>query len=373
MDSPIDFGKFDDTATRSATLPANLYIDPAVWEQEKRQIFYKSWNYVGGISLLANPGDYVATRIADEGVVVIRNGAGELKAFFNVCSHRAHELLRGQGNVRAITCPYHAWTYDLDGALRPTKAVSRLEDFDAAEACLKSVRVEEFCGFVFVNLDPDARPLAEQIGAFGKELRDYCPEPEKLKFAFRLTYEMKANWKNVVDNFLECYHCPGAHPSLCGLIDIDNFDTHLGDLYVAQLTMGRRDNPAYSLPEGSDDQASLRYGGWWLWPNLAFNVFPGEPNMTMFHIVPTGPETTLEHIDFYLASEIPTPTEQEAIEFIDKVLQPEDIGIVESVQRGLHSRAYKQGRFVINNERVSASEIGVHYFQTLVRNALSAR
>jgi choline monooxygenase len=352
---------------RSYTLAAPYYTDPAVYEREKEAIFFRGWNFVGHAGSLREPGSYVTAAIADQNVFVIRGKDQTLRGFYNVCAHRAHELLKGCGTAKVITCPYHAWSYHSDGRLRTARGCDKVAGFDPAAFGLKPVRVEELCGFVFVNLDPEARPLKGQSGDLESEMRRYCPDIDRLTFAHRLTYELKANWKNVVDNFLECYHCSPAHPAFVDLVDIKNYRTVTHGIYSSHIAPpGRADNAAYRIPEGQTSD----FAAWWLWPNVAFNTFPGPGNMTVLHIMPTGPETTREHFDFYFLDATPSACERDAIRYIDEVLQPEDIGLVESVQRGLHSRGYRQGRFIVDKERSYISEHGPHHFHGLVLEAL---
>jgi len=362
-----DIGKFDRDPEKSYTLPAWYYTDPDIFARESESIFFKAWNFVCHVSQVSEPGAYLTTMIGDQNIVVLRAQDGVLRAFYNVCSHRAHELLNGCGNAKLIVCPYHAWTYQMDGRLRSATGQKRVEGFEAEEFGLKPVRVEEYCGFVFVNLDPDALAIREQAGNLEADMRAFCAEPEKLKFAHRLTYELKANWKNVVDNFLECYHCSVAHPAFVDLVDIHKYRTKTFGIYSSHISPpGRPDNTAYRIPDGEE----RGFAAWWVWPNVTFNIFPGTPNVTVLHIMPTGPETTLEHFDVFLSQDKPTEAEWAAIDYIDKVLQPEDIGLVESVQRGLHSRGYSQGRFIIDRERTFISEHGLHHFHSLVLDAL---
>lgn len=367
LGQPEPAGRFNRDPERSYTLPAHYYYDPDIYRRELEQIFFKSWNFVCHAEQVREPGAYTTVRIGDQGIIVMRGADKVLRAFYNVCSHRAHELLKGCGKAKLITCPYHAWTYHNDGRLRTAVATKKVADFQADEFRLKEVRVEEFCNFVFVNLDAKAKPLAQLSGNLANEMHKYAPELGKLTFSHRLTYELKANWKNVVDNFLECYHCTTAHPAFVDLVDIQRYRTITYDLYSSHISPpGRANNTAYTLPEGDVGE----FAAWWLWPNVTFNVFPGTPNVTILHIMPTGPETTLEHFDFYFADKTPQECEQQAIDYVDKVLQPEDIGLVESVQRGLHSRGYKQGRFVIDKDRGFNCEHGLHHFHSLVLGAL---
>jgi phenylpropionate dioxygenase-like ring-hydroxylating dioxygenase large terminal subunit len=367
IDRRAPANRFHRDPERSYTLPASDYIDPAVYAREKEAIFYRSWNFVGHAEQLREVGNYITCRIADQNIFVMRGKDRKLRGFYNVCSHRAHELLRDCGQVKVITCPYHAWSYHTDGRLRTARGSEKVAGFNGDEFCLKQVQVETLCGFVFVNPDPQAASLQQQSGDLEGEIRRYCPDIDRLTFAHRLTYELKANWKNVVDNFLECYHCSPAHPAFVDLVDIKSYRTVTHGLYSSHIAPpGRSDNSAYQIPEG----AATDFAAWWLWPNVTFNTFPGPGNMTVLHIMPTGPETTKEHFDFYLLDKTPSECEQAAIKYVNDVLQPEDIGLVESVQRGLHSRGYHQGRFMVDKERTYISEHGLHHFHSLVLAAL---
>ncbi|MDH3475604.1 MAG: ring-hydroxylating oxygenase subunit alpha [Rhodospirillales bacterium] len=363
--------RFDPDPARSYTLRAKYYIDPAVAEREKEAVFYRSWNFVGHVEQLPEVGSYLACRVLDQDLFVIRGKDGELRAFYNVCKHRAHELVKGQGRTKAIVCPYHAWSYHLDGRLRTARGSEKTAEFDASEFCLSQVQVEVFCSFVFVNLDPGAPSLASQTPGLEAEIRSHCPAIDKLTFAYRLTYEIEANWKNVVDNYLECYHCTPAHPAFVDLVDIKNYRSVTHRIHSSHTTPGSRaDSKAYSFDEATATQQG--FGGWWLWPNLTFNTFPGRGNVTLMHIMPSGPESTLEHFDFYFPESTPNEEEMAAIRYIDEVLQVEDIGLVESVQRGLHSRGYDQGRFIVDKDRTEMSEHAVHHFHALVLEALNS-
>ena len=319
------------------------------------------------MSQLAGPGHYVTTQVGNQNILVIRGQDGALRAFHNVCSHRAHELLKGCGKANLITCPYHAWTYHTDGKLRSAVGQKKVANFEAKEFALKPVQVEVLAGFVYVNLDPDAPSLKSQSECLEDELRKFCPEIEDLKLAKRISYTLKANWKNVVDNYLECYHCTPAHPAFVDLVDIKNFRTITHQTYSSHISPpGRADNKAYCLIPGQEGN----FAGFWVWPNMTFNSFPGCPNIGILHIMPAGPETTLEHFDFFFGEGVPEKTIEDAIAYLDKTLQPEDIGLVESVQRGLHSKAYTQGRFIVDQDRTFISEHGLHHFHSLVLDAL---
>ncbi len=370
----------------SYTLPAGLYFDREVYELEKEKIFYRSWNFVCHASQLAAPGAYRTVKIGDQSIAIVRGRDGNLRAFHNVCSHRAHQLLQGEGKTRAITCPYHAWQYELDGQLRSNSVLENVAGFKTEEFCLKPVKLEVFLGFIWINIDLNAKSLAETSGHFEADVRKYVDTPETLVYAGRQTFEIKANWKNVVENFQECYHCPPAHPALVELFDHGIYQTKNYAICSSHIAPAREDNSAYKVDKNQQG-AQLMYAAWYLWPNVTFNVFPGRRNLSFMHIMPTGPETTYEHWDFFLDEATPNEEEKAAMEYIKDVLQPEDIGLVESVQRGLHSVAYSQGRLVIDQKLVgegrssdglgdhkasSSSEHGIHHFQSIYYNAMSA-
>ena len=244
-----------------------------------------------------------------------------------------------------------------------------MADFNPDDFHLKEVAVETMAGFIFVNLDPDAASLASQVGDLPAEMLRYQPDLPNLKFAHRLSYNLKANWKNVVDNFLECYHCPPAHPAFVDLVAIKQYRTKTYGIHSSHIAPpGRPDNSAYNFTPATDRPSE--FAAWWLWPAMTFNVFPGDANITILHIMPTGPETTAEHFDFYFLNDTPSVCELDAIKYVDQVLQPEDIGLVESVQRGLHSRGYQGGRYVVDAGRTDISEHGLHHFHGLVLTAL---
>jgi carnitine monooxygenase subunit len=356
-------------AERSYVLPPNYYTDPAIWEREKQAIFYKAWNFAGHVSQLRGVGDYITCPVADQEIFVIRGKDDRIRAFYNVCAHRAHQLVKGCGSAKVITCPYHAWSYHADGRLRTARGTEHVADFNPADFHLKEVRVETLAGFIYVNLDPDAASLKSQTGDLEAEMLRYQPELPQLKFCHRLTYNLKANWKNVVDNFLECYHCPPAHPAFVEMITIKQYRTKTYGIYSSHISPpGRADNSAFHYTEAEGKPNN--FSAWWLYPSVTFAAFPGDPNITVLHIMPTGPETVAEHFDFFFMSETLSDYERDAIKYVDSVLQPEDIGLVESVQRGLHSKGYQGGRYVVDAGRTDISEHGLHHFHGLVLTAL---
>ena len=359
-------GGFDRDPSRSLSLRKEAYVDPRWHRVDLREIIAKTWQWVCHVEKLRAPGSFVAIEIAEQPIAVVRDREGTLRAFYNVCKHRAHELLSGEGTTTRIMCPYHAWTYRLDGQLVRAPHTETLEAFDEKEICLDQVQIEEFCGFVYVNLDPKAPSLASQTGDLGTELRHWAPDIDKLTFGHRLTYDIKSNWKNVVDNFLECYHCPTAHKDFCTLVDMDTYKVTTHGIYSSHMAeAGKGTNSAYDV-----SNATVRtHAVWWLWPNTCLMRYPGRSSMIVLNVIPAGPDRTLETYDFFLETPEPDQMEKEAIRYLDEVLQVEDIGLVESVQRGMNTPAFTQGRIVNDPDGSGKSEHAVHHFHGLVLDA----
>ena len=364
-----DVGRFTDDPNRSYSLPGRYYFDPEIFELEKERILYRSWQYVCHMSQLEQTGSYSVTDIGDQSVVVLRDKAGELRAFHNVCQHRAHRLLEGQGRVAsAIVCPYHQWTYELSGELRQARHSDEVIDFPKNEICLSAVRAELFCGFVFVNLNPQAEPLMQGVEAFAAEIHKLSPDVEKLKLADTRDIVLAANWKNSVENYSECYHCPNQHPSLAeGSLDMESYQITVHEKYHSHASRGVGDNTQYERSMELDGE-EREFGSWLLWPNWVLEVYPGG-YLNVFHHVPISPEKTLQRCEWYFPTETPTESQQGVIDFIN-IVRDEDIPICETVQLGLHSMGYGQGRLMVNTDRSYFSEHAVHDFQTKVLTAL---
>ncbi len=351
---------------RSLSLQADAYTDPQWLRFEQQAIFARTWQWVCHVEKLREPGAFVTTNIAGCPICVVRDKAGTLRAFYNVCKHRGHELLNGEGRTNLILCPYHAWSYNLEGRLVRAPETEALQDFDRESICLDPIQVDVFCGFVYVNLDGNAPSLVEQSGDLGAEIMHWAPDVERLTFAHRLTYDIRSNWKNVVDNFLECYHCPVAHKDFCTLVDMDTYEVTTHGIYSSHMAeAGKTTNAAYSVSGATVTDHAV----WWLWPNTCLMRYPGRGNMIVMHIIPIGIDQTFETYDFFFEDAEPNHAEQEAIRYIDDVLQAEDIALVESVQRGMGTPAFSQGRIVHDPAGSGKSEHAVHHFHGLVLDA----
>ena len=351
---------------QSLSLHADAYTGPRWFAFEQQAVFSRSWQWVCHIEKLGEPGSYVTAEIAGNPICVVRDREGTLRAYYNVCKHRAHELLKGEGRTNLILCPYHAWSYNLQGQLVRAPHSESLEGFDVSGICLDRIQVEAFCGFVYVNLDGEAPSLAERSGGLGAEIKHWAPDVEKLTFAHRLTYDIKSNWKNVVDNFLECYHCPVAHKDFCTLVDMDTYKVTTHGIYSSHMAeAGKAANAAYSVEGATVKDHAV----WFLWPNTCLMRYPGRGNFIVMHIIPVDVDRTFETYDFFFEDAEPNEAEREAIRYIDDVLQVEDINLVESVQRGMGTPAFSQGRIVHDPGGSGKSEHAVHHFHGLVLDA----
>ena len=360
-----------DNAAESYTMPARLYTDPDIFEQEKEAIFAKSWHYIGHQSHVAKIGDYLTLDIADESVFVIRSDDNELRAFFNVCRHRAHRLLEGAGNTRAIVCPYHAWSYHNDGRLRHARFANEMPSFSPEEFCLPPVRLESLGGLLFVNLDPDAPPIQTLAPGFEEDLQSLVPQFDALRpmdtFAFDSpeSADWSANWKVVVDNYVECYHCHQAHPALADLMEMTSYEHEVQEHWARQVSRTTRtDNKAYRF-DASDDVQIAAY--WYLWPTTSIWLVPGDANLFVLSMMPNGHERTAFSGHRYGLSE---SVDAERSEYLNAILGPEDQSLCESVHQGLKSRSYNQGRFMVDGAKSGVAEHGVHQFHRLVMDAL---
>jgi len=361
---------FQDDPMRSQTMAAANYFDPAIYEREKAAVFYSTWQYVGHVSMLPEPGNFMVRDIHEQSVVVLRRQDGSLTSYFNVCQHRAHRLLEGEGKLGPIlTCPYHGWAYGQDGKLRTARGRENEADFDTDAYCLESIPLGEMLGFIFVNLDGSAPDFETVTAGIKAEIEAFSPRAADLHCADRSEYELEANWKNSVENYDECFHCPNQHRSLIEeALDYDTYRITTHEHHHSHHTRGK--NVVYSnVTEGAEQ--TQEFGSFLLWPNWVVEAYPGG-NLTVFHHIPTGPETTVQKCEWFFPNETPTTEEQGVIDFVHEV-RLEDIPLCASVQKGLHSLGYKQGRFNVDAERSEVSEHAVHDFQHKWLQAMGER
>jgi phenylpropionate dioxygenase-like ring-hydroxylating dioxygenase large terminal subunit len=369
LDASLGLDRSGDLAASLAagwTLPASWYADPAVHALERDRIFASAWQYVGRAGAVSAPGSYLAGRVGHVPVVVVRDKQGVLRGFKNVCRHRAHLVAEGEGCRATLQCPYHAWTYDLDGSLLRAPRSDREAGFDPDAFALLPVSVETWGPLVFANPDPDARPLAEHL----EGVRDLVDESgvgfDSLVFRRRVTWELPVNWKNGLENYLECYHCAVAHPGLSQVVDVDAdayalIDRPLSSSQLGAVRPGVREGTATAPYRPADDVPGAQYH--FLWPGTTINIEPGRPNFGIDTWSPDGPHRTVGVSDYYFGPEVGEEQVEELVAFSQQV-GAEDDGLVRSVQAGLDSGVVPQGRLLLPSERLIA------HFQRLVHDAL---
>jgi choline monooxygenase len=359
-------GAFCPEAVSSPTLPSRYYHDAQIYLQEQRSIFHKSWCYVGHVSQFSAPGDYRVERVADQCIFLVSDQASNIRAFFNVCQHRGHELLSGDGRRKnRIVCPYHAWSYGLDGKLIQAPHTDRLQDFDPAEFALKPVRLANCAGLLFANLDANAGDFETEYPGLAQTLTDSLPAVESFGIAYQFDYDIEANWKIVVDNFSEGYHIPVAHRKLAQVLDSGS-----GSCVRQERRYAFFESRSKAGYEGLDLEPGLPYRSWTLWPNTCMLSLPGCANLVVIRMAGSGPDRCLEHVDLLAEKGAVSPALEALKQLFADQFNAEDIAIVESVHRGLKSLGYDQGRYVVDAADAWYSESGLHRFHRLILEAL---
>jgi len=351
------------------TLPASCYSDPAVAQGERELIFTRTWQYVGHAALVEQRASFFSSRVGHVPIVVVRDRDDKLRGFVNVCRHRGHLVASGSGCRETLQCPYHAWTYGLDGSLRRAPRSEREPGFDPEAFSLLPVSVDVWGPFVFANVDPGAPALADSLAGVRELVESSGLDLDTLGFRERVEWEMPANWKNAIENYLECYHCPVAHPGLAKVVDVDVdsyalVERELSSSQFASLRPGVRDGRIRNVPyrPRTDEVEGAQYH--YVWPATTINIEPGRPNLSMDVTVPgTEPGRCTGWTDYFFGEDV---TEEEAAEIVafSQQVAAEDQSLVQSVQAGLESGAVPQGRLLLSSERL------IHHFQRLVFEAL---
>ncbi len=348
-----------------ATLPADWYADPAIQRLEGERVFARSWQYAGRSDRVASPGDFFTCFAGQIPIVVVRDLEGKLRGFVNVCRHRGHLIAEGAGNRKALQCPYHAWTYDLDGTLRRAPRSEREPDFDAEGYSMLPVATEAWGPLVFVNPDPDAGPLADALGPLPGHVAASGVDVDRLRFRVRNDWEIECDWKVAIENYLECYHCAVAHPGFAKVIDVgvDEYELRSEGLVSSQFGTVRDTAPengkAY-LADGGLMQPQYHL----LWPNCTLNIDPGPGNMSVDVTRPAGPGRCAGSTEYFFYEEVSDEVAGEMMAFANQV-GAEDASLVASVQLGLSSGMIPHGRLLPTSEHL------IQHFQRLVHDALS--
>jgi len=350
------------SAVGTKTLPWSWYTDPAVLQLEQERIFRRCWQYAGHAGDVAEAGSFTATRVGHVPVVLVRDDEGTLRAFVNVCRHRGSIVCEGSGRRATLQCPYHAWTYGLDGRLLSAPRSEREGGIETEELGLLPLRLETWGPFLFVNPDDDAPPLSEILEDVPERIAAAGIDVNALRFLSRAESEIDANWKICAENFLECYHCPTAHPGFSAVMDVSP-DAYLLETGAWRMT---QHGPPRPEPRGSYDPAGEVERGQFhlLFPGTVVNVMPGRPNLSIGPIVPLAPERTYRFLDYFVAPDADDAWVEEALAF-DTQVSAEDKVLVERVQEGVRSGLIEGGRLLPHSEQLVA------HFQSLVVEALA--
>jgi choline monooxygenase len=358
-------------------LPSRYFYDPGVFERERTGIFFKSWHLVAHVNELREPGACVTHEILDQSVLVVTGRDGVIRAFHNVCQHRGNRLVDARrGKASLITCAYHAWTYALDGCLRGASQTKEMPGFDKAAHGLKPVQVASFASFVFVNLDPRARPIAAMAPGAEAEIRRFIPDLDRLTLIEEVDVPVAANWKVIQENSIEGYHFEHsgpAHKQLVELIDFSGYRLNpQGEwwTYVGPPKPGTES--AYGVPLAGATWQSDWFFNFGLWPNATIYVFPYSDVVGTFIMNPTGPETSSLRFGYYGVEGRALPEVTRAcIRWMNQDLGPEDIRLNVTNQKGLRSLGFERGRYVIGDDFANRSEHLVRHFHQLCYAALS--
>ncbi len=369
----------------TALLP-RLYLDPEVLDAEQRLIFERTWQLAGHVASLRRAGSYLTTSAGDQPVLVVRDENGELRAYRNVCRHRCSRLLSGDGQCKgAIRCRYHGWTYRFDGTLIGVpEALSYGERLNKSQLGLFPVAVEEVAGLIFVNLDSEAAPLGELLGDLPQRLeryrlRDLVPFAEPTRASRLLTRApsgpdsgggQPANWKVVVENYLEGYHIPIAHPGLMRMLDYKHYEAEVHDHYLwveAPMRDKRSSNRLERLymelaePMPGLDEADRRIWRYvFIYPNTTIDLYPDQVNT--WQIIPDGIARTRDVFGAYRQAKAGPRTRlvQWANQRLNNLVLDEDVDLVRNVQLGARTRGYECGP-------LSRREAGVGWFADRIR------
>jgi choline monooxygenase len=349
---------------RAHTIPAPWYTDTRLAALENSAIFARTWQMAGRSGQIIRPGDFVTTEIAGEPIIVVRGAAGALRAFYNVCRHHAAAVVtEAAGHASNFRCPYHGWTYGIDGALKGTPDFDGVCDFDRAQNGLLPARVETWENFVFVNLDSEAASLNSFFGRLVERVKPL--NLTRLYFVERRTYDLNCNWKVYVDNYLDGgYHVPHLHKGLNSVLDYSNYTIENEDRYSLQSSPVKTSNPGADADAAATRQGDRAYY-FWQYPNFMLNWYEGYLDTNL--VLPLSVDRCRVIFDFYFAEVDATSADynRQSISVSHRV-QEEDVGICEAVQRGLHSRAYNAGRLSVRREA------GEHLFHRLLYSDLSA-
>lgn len=341
------------TAALQPALANGYYTSPENYRTEHARIFYRSWQFLAHDCDLAETGAYVAGHIADQAVFAIRGRDGTVRAFYNVCRHRGHRIVEGRGVAeRVLVCPYHAWSYEQDGALRSARGAEKGQDRETLG--LQPIRIERMGGLWFVNLDPDAPTLAEAAPGLEAQVLAEMPQAADFQRLCEGTYQVNCNWKVYIENGLECYHCAPAHPGFCETVDLDAYEIASYGSFTRHW--GRI-------------KAGGQYSSWKLFPLTTIRVTTNPTTIVAFQLRPLAVDRCQVTLNLFGPAALVGDREKLHRDWIDTSFVHEDILLSESVQVGMSSRGLPGGLLVVSDGY--DSEHLLADFQTWVRAALA--
>lgn len=343
------------------TLPYSAFVDPDILDAERSTLFANSWQYV------ANTADFASglrsLPIVANGlpIVLTRAATGEVQALVNVCAHRGSLVCKVPSSRESLTCPYHAWRYDLDGNLLSAPRSNREPDFDPSGLSLEPLPTGQWGPFLFVGLSQDVLPFDEFLGDLPTEVKAGGVDVESLVFHHRSQSMLEANWKIVTENFLECYHCRVAHPDFARTIDTSPDEYLLAPAKTYSSQYGPpRDGASRALDlVGEITRAQFHV----LYPNTAINIMAGRPNLSIGPINPVTATRTRRFLDFFFAPGVPEAWITAMVEFDDQVGR-EDVTLVEDMQIGLAARRERRGTLFMDSEQL------IYHFETHLKGHL---
>jgi Rieske 2Fe-2S family protein len=342
----------DTFAAGATTLPQRYFISPEIFAEEQVRIFSKQWVLVGHQSQIDGVGDYFVQEVAGESLIMVRDRERTIRGFYNVCRHRGTRLCEEKmGRSSAIQCPYHAWTYGLDGGLIGAPHMDEAEGFDKADYSLHAVKLAIWEGFIFVNFADAPTPLEKAFAPLAGKFSHW--NLPTLRSAKRIEYDVHANWKLIFENYSECYHCPGVHPALQKLTPYDLAENDLcegpflgGFMPINKGKSLTMSGNACALPVGdikAEDHARIFYYS--IFPNMLLSM---HPEYVMLHqLWPQSPERTLILCDWYFHPEAFDRSDfhpNDAIDFWD-MTNKQDWHVCELSQQGIASHAYQPGPY----------------------------
>ncbi|MEM6619147.1 MAG: aromatic ring-hydroxylating dioxygenase subunit alpha [Pseudomonadota bacterium] len=351
------------------SLAARYYVDPQVFEIEQAGLLARTWQFGCHGSALKRAGDYVTFSVAGESLFAARGRDGQVRVFYNVCQHRGHQLVDGCGSKRTLVCPYHAWAYDLEGRLRAGPNIGAVDGFDKSDVRLTQVRSEEFLGFVFVNLDPEAAPMEDWFPNARAELEEWVPHWGDLAPLEWVEIPEACNWKVSVENYSECYHCTINHATFArGVVKPETYDIQPQGRCLRHTTECQSlDQMTYDIRSGFEHFDE--YSSWFLWPMFSFQVYPGNV-LNTYHWRAVDANHVVVWRGWYSVGGQEDPRIRKLAVQDRETTVEEDIHLVESVQRGLSSRGYRPGPLVVDPKGGVNSEHPVMHLQAWMREAV---